>query len=54
MPRASSRTTKAPPLNGTFWLVVGHGDNGVAMKIYAHALLDKQGKALRKLGDALS
>lgn len=34
--------------------IVGHSDIGVTMKVYAHASLDEQRKALRKLGDALS
>ncbi|TQE32358.1 site-specific integrase [Streptomyces ipomoeae] len=34
--------------------IVGHSDIGVTMKIYAHASLDEQRKALRKLGDTLS
>ncbi len=34
--------------------IVGHSDIGVTMKIYAHASLDEQRKALGKLGDALS
>ncbi|MDF4254426.1 site-specific integrase [Streptomyces sp. WMMB303] len=34
--------------------IVGHSDIGVTMKVYAHASLDEQRKALRKLGDTLS
>ncbi|MEU2563567.1 hypothetical protein ABZ626_30170 [Streptomyces longispororuber] len=34
--------------------IVGHSDIGVTTKVYAHASLDEQRKALRKLGDALS
>ncbi|WP_281272947.1 tyrosine-type recombinase/integrase [Streptomyces reniochalinae] len=34
--------------------IVGHSDIGVTMKIYAHASLDEQRKALGKLGEALS
>ncbi|WP_301540174.1 hypothetical protein [Streptomyces sp. CNQ-509] len=30
------------------------GDIGVTMKVYAHASLDEQRKALRRLGDQLS
>ncbi|MET8636230.1 tyrosine-type recombinase/integrase [Streptomyces sp. NPDC057746] len=33
--------------------IVGHSDIGVTMKVYAHASLDEQRKALRKLGDQL-
>ncbi|MFJ8360790.1 tyrosine-type recombinase/integrase [Streptomyces sp. NPDC093984] len=33
---------------------VGHSDIGVTMKVYAHASLDEQRKALRKLGDTLT
>ncbi|WP_329811610.1 site-specific integrase [Streptomyces sp. GSL17-113] len=33
--------------------IVGHSDIGVTMKIYAHASLDEQRKALGKLGEAL-
>ncbi|MFB9464558.1 site-specific integrase [Streptomyces cinereospinus] len=34
--------------------IVGHSDIGVTMKIYAHASLDEQRKALRRLGEQLS
>ncbi|WP_301128867.1 site-specific integrase [Streptomyces cacaoi] len=34
--------------------IVGHSDIGVTMKIYAHASLDEQRKALGKLGEALA
>jgi integrase len=34
--------------------IVGHSDIGVTMKIYGHASLDEQRKALRRLGDTLS
>ncbi|WP_053914681.1 tyrosine recombinase XerC [Streptomyces sp. TP-A0875] len=34
--------------------IVGHSDIGVTMKVYAHASLDEQRKALRKLGDTLT
>ncbi|GAA2115166.1 tyrosine-type recombinase/integrase [Streptomyces synnematoformans] len=33
--------------------IVGHSDIGVTMKVYAHASLDEQRKALRRLGDQL-
>lgn len=42
----------APP--HTVRQIVGHSDIGVTMKVYAHASLDEQRKALGKLGDALS
>ncbi|MFD0277773.1 tyrosine-type recombinase/integrase [Kitasatospora sp. NPDC127111] len=34
--------------------IAGHSDIGVAMKIYAHAPLDEQRKALGSLSDRLS
>jgi len=34
--------------------IAGHSDIGVTMKVYAHASLDEQRKAHRKLGDTLS
>jgi integrase len=34
--------------------IVGHSDIGVTMKIYGHASLDEQRKALRRFGDTLS
>jgi len=34
--------------------IAGHSDIGVTMKVYVHASLDEQRKALGSLGDRLS
>ncbi|MFE6283010.1 GntR family transcriptional regulator [Streptomyces sp. NPDC057877] len=57
-PKWGSSGVRAPlgtaPAGRAAQQIVGHSDIGVTMKGYAHASLDEQRKALRRLGDTLS